>query len=113
MSLRSLTVLTLLMLAVPLAGCRTWQPAEASPESLFRPTPPERVRVTRTDGVQLTLERPELRAGAIVATAAPGAVLIENVRLLEVRRVDVLRTVAFVLPGALFIAIVGKESCRC
>lgn len=109
---RSLLVLLFAVL-LPLAGCRTWQPANVSPETLFAAEPPPQVRVTRSDGEILTLEAPEIRAGAIVATAAPGAVLIEDVSLLEVRRVHVLRTVAFVLPGAILVALVGKESCRC
>ncbi len=82
-------------------------------ETLFAAEPPERVRVTHEDGTQLVLERPELRAGAIVATAAPGAMLVDDVRLLEVRGVSVVRTIAFVLPGAIVLAVVGKESCRC
>lgn len=106
-------LLLLVLLLVPLAGCRTWQPTSVSPEALFRTDPPERVRVTRADGVQLVLERPEIRAGAIVATAAPGAVLIENVDVLEVRSVSVLRTAAFLLPGAIVVAVIGKEACRC
>lgn len=103
----------LLTLVLPLAGCQTWQAVDVSPEILLATTPPERVRVTRTDGEMLILEAPELRAGAIVATAAPGAVLLEDVRVLETRRVHVLRSIAFVLPGAVLLAIVGKESCRC
>lgn len=101
------------VLSVPLAGCRTWQPAGMSPEALLAADPPPRVRVTRTDGEVLTLLAPEIRAGAMVATAAPGAVMLEDITLLEVRRTDVLRTVAFVLPGALLVALVGKGACRC
>ena len=102
-----------LALVLGLGGCMTWQPAGAPPETVLASSPPERVRVTRTDGVQLTLERPELRAGAIVATAAPGAVLLENVAVFEVRKVDALRTTAFFLPGAILVALVAKASCRC
>jgi hypothetical protein len=101
------------LLTLPLVGCRTWQPAQAPPETLLLRDPPERVRVTRADGVQLVLERPELRAGAIVATAAPGAVMMQDVRVLEVRSVSVGRTAAFLLPGAILIAVIGKLSCRC
>ncbi|MBT8489151.1 MAG: hypothetical protein HKN72_16865 [Gemmatimonadetes bacterium] len=106
-------LILLLVLVLPLAGCRTWQPAGMSPEALLEVDPPPRVRVTRTDGEVLTLLVPEIRAGALIATAAPGAVMIEDIRLLEVQRIDVLRTVAFVLPGAILVALVGKESCRC
>lgn len=109
---RSLLVLLFVFL-LPLAGCRTWQPVDVSAEALFAAEPPPRVRVTRSDGELLTLEAPEIRAGAIVATAAPGAVLLDDVSVLEVRRTHVLRSIAFVLPGAILLAIVGKESCRC
>ena len=108
---RSLLVLALL--SAPLAGCMTWQPAEAGPESLLQqPTPPDRVRVTRTDGVQLVLEAPRLRAGAVVATASPGAVLVENIRLLEVERLDVMRTVLLTIPAPVILFVVGKKAAR-
>lgn len=106
-------MLVLAICLLPLAGCRTWQPAGMETEALFAMEAPERVRVTREDGEQLILERPELRAGAIVATAAPGAVLIDEVELLEIRKVDVMRSIAFGLPGALILVLVGLESCRC
>lgn len=109
---RSLLLL-LFAITLPLAGCLTWQPADVSPEALFETEPPRRVRVTKTDGEVLTLEAPTIRARAIVATAAPGAVLLEDIQLLEIRRTDVVRTIAFVLPGALLVALVGKGSCRC
>lgn len=106
-------LLLLLILTLPLAGCRTWQPAGMSPEALLAADPPPRVRVIRTDGEVLTLLVPEIRAGAMVATAAPGAVMLEDIERLEVRRTDTLRTVAFVLPGAILVALLGKAACRC
>lgn len=103
----------LLVLTLPLFGCRSWQPAGMSPEALLAVDPPPQVRVTRTDGEILTLVAPEIRAGAMVATAAPGAVMLDDIQLLEVRRTDVWRSIAFGLPGAILIALVAKESCRC
>ena len=110
---RRFVALVVPFLALSLAGCQTWQPVQADPATLFTQDPPERVRVLRDDGVRLTLEGPELRAGAIVATEAPGAVLVEDVEVLEVERIHVWRTVGFVLPGAAFVALVAKLACRC
>ncbi len=106
-------LMVILLFALPLSGCRSWQPAGMSPEALLATEPPPQVRVTRSDGEVLTLIVPEIRAGAMVATGAPGAVMLEDIQLLEVRRVDVWRTVAFALPGAILLAVIGKESCRC
>lgn len=109
---RALALLGLVCL-LGLAGCRTWQPVEADPVALVAEDRPERVRVTRQDGVQLVLEAPEIRAGAMVATTAPGAVLLDDIRRLEVQAVSITRTVAFLLPGAILVAVIGKEVCRC
>ncbi|NNF27804.1 MAG: hypothetical protein HKN73_11335 [Gemmatimonadetes bacterium] len=106
-------LMLLLFLTLPLAGCRTWQPAGMSPEALLAAEAPPQVRVTRTDGEMLTLVVPEIRAGAMVARGAPGAVMLEDIQLLEVRRTDALRTVGFVLPGAILIAVFAKVACRC
>ena len=111
--MRPSALLFALVLLLPLAGCQTWQQVETDPATLVTTDRPDRVRVTRTDGVQLVLQAPEVRAGALVATTAPGAVLLENIRLLEVRAVSVARTVAFLLPGAVLVAVIGKEACRC
>lgn len=104
---------TLLFLTLQLGACLTWSPVTATPESLFQqPEPPERVRVTGADGVPLVLERPVIRAGALVATAAPGAILIGDVETLEVEKVSVLRTIGLTLPGAVILALVGIKSKR-
>jgi len=79
----------------------------------LQPEPPERVRVITNEGAELILEAPVIRAGALVATAAPGAVLIRDVTSLEVEKVSVARTIGLALPGVIILAIVGKEACRC
>lgn len=109
---RALALLGLACL-LTLTGCRTWQTVEADPVALVTEDRPERVRVTRRDGSLLVLEAPEVRAGAMIATTAPGAVLLEDIRRLEVRGVSIVRTVAFLLPGAILVAVIGKEVCRC
>ena len=106
--------LVALVLILPLTGCVTWAPAGMSAEALMQqPEPPERVRVVTGEGAELVLEAPVIRAGALVATAAPGAVLIEDVTTLEVEKISVARTVGLALPGAVVLAVVGLVSCRC
>lgn len=107
-SLRLLLALSLMQLA----ACVAWQPVSVSPEALFRESRPDRVRVTRTDGMQMVLEAPEIRAGALVATASPGAVLVNDVRELEVEKVDWVRTVALALPAPIILLVVGIRSAR-
>lgn len=107
-------LLLVFALLLPLSGCLTWSPAGMSAEALIlQPEPPERVRVTTRAGDQLVLESPVIRAGALVATAAPGAAMIEDVVVLEVEKVSVTRTLGLTLPGALILAIVGLQACRC
>ena len=111
--MRRVRVLSL-MFVLPLAGCLTWSPAGMSAEDLLlQPEPPERVRVVTNEGAELILEMPVIRAGALVATAAPGAVLVRDVRSLEVEKVSIMRTIGLTLPGAIILAFVGKRSCRC
>ncbi|MDH3272080.1 MAG: hypothetical protein OEN56_12140 [Gemmatimonadota bacterium] len=106
-------VLFPLMLVALLGGCATWQPVGTSAEAVFQDDPPDQVRVTRTDGERLIIRGPQLRAGAIVGTASRGAVLLENIRVLEVRGTSVIRSIGLVLPGVVILAIVAKEACRC
>lgn len=102
-----------LVLILPLAGCLTWTPAGMSAEALLQqPEPPPRVRVVTNEGAELILEAPVIRAGALVATAAPGAVLIRDVTSLEVETVSVVRSIGLALPGAIILAIVGIRSAR-
>ena len=111
--MRRVRVLSL-MFVLPLAGCLTWSPAGMSAvDLLLQPEPPERVRVVTNEGAELILEMPVIRAGALVATAAPGAGLVRDVRSLEVEKVSIMRTIGLTLPGAIILAFVGKRSCRC
>ncbi len=108
----SYTVVLLAALLVQ-PGCQTWKPVTGSPEALFQADPPQRVRITRNDGFRIVLEAPQIRAGAMVATASPGAILLEDIEQVEVRGVSVLRTVGFLIPGAVIVFLVGKRACRC
>jgi len=104
--------LVLALTSIVLAGCTTWHPVTTSPEEFFQQERPDRVRVTRTDGVQLVLEEPELRAGAVVATASRGAVLSDDIETMEVQRISVLRTVLLALPAPIIMTVVGIRSAK-
>ncbi len=105
----------LFLLVVQAGACVSWQAVSAPPEAYVREQAPDRVRVTRSDGVQLTLEGPEVRAGAIVATRSPGAILLGDVRAVEVERVSVLRSVGIMVPAALLLVLAANIACgdRC
>lgn len=114
MRTRRFRLFALFALCLQLGACLTWSPVTTPPDQLLAgPDAPERIRVTRNDGSQITLEQPEVRAGALVATAAPGAVLLDDTRAVEVEKVSVGRTIALVLPGVIVVAAVAKIACRC
>lgn len=96
-----------------LGGCVTWQPVTTSAADLLTSEAPERVRVTTTDGSVMTLYAPAIRAGAIVGTLSPGAALLDDITLLEVEQIDVLRTIALTVPAAAVVGIVALVACRC
>ena len=79
---------------------------------LQQPEPPERVRVITNEGAELILEAPVIRAGALVATAAPGAVLIRDVTSLEVEKLSIGRTIGLVMPGVIILTVVGIRAAR-
>jgi hypothetical protein len=97
------TFLVLIPVLIVSSGCVGWSRVDVDPETLVTRDAPERIRVTRSDGEQLTLESPEVRAGALVATAAPGAVLIEEVASVEVERISLWRSIGIAVPAALIV----------
>lgn len=112
---RHVRLSVLFLIVVQTSACVSWQAVSAPPEAYIRDQTPDRVRVTRNDGMQLTLDGPEVRAGAIIATQSPGAVLLGDVRTVEVERIDVLRSVGIMLPAALLVAVAASIACgdRC
>lgn len=102
--MRRVSTLSLLIPALLMSsGCVGWSRVDVDPETLITRDAPERIRVTRDDGEQLTLESPQVRAGALVATAAPGAVLLEDVEAVEVEGVSFWRTLGVALGSALIV----------
>ncbi len=83
-----------LLLLLYLPACTSWQVGKTSPEQLFEDDPPEKVRVTQTDGSLIELMSPEVRADSLVGTVKGDTVSIalSEVQKVEVRRPDSTRT---------------------
>jgi hypothetical protein len=97
-----------------LAGCSTWRVQEVTPT--FQGKEPERVRVTRTDGSELVVDRPRLTADSLVGESrqTPITIPLSDVQTLAVRRGDTGKTLVLIggLTGALFvIGSVAMEDC--
>ena len=90
------------LLLVLLTACHSWQPTTVSPQQLIAEERPSSVRATLTSGRTITVEDPTMRNDSIVGYTDAGvaAVASRDVRLLEVRGVDVGQTVGFVLTTA-------------
>lgn len=102
-----------LLVTLGLGGCVTWQPVTTPPAELIAAEAPERIRITTSEGVTMTLHEPEVRAGALVSTLSRAAALIEDIEVVEVERVSVLRTIALTAPAAIVVAVIAWQSCRC
>ena len=92
--------IALLLLALQLAGCSSWQPSVAGPPRFaIQYEAPDQVRVTRLNGDRLVIRNPTMRGGSINGTAEGEAVNVptSDVRQLEVRRFSGGRTVGLVL----------------
>lgn len=103
------------LLLLSVAGCKTWQPAARSPVDLIREERPSSIRVTGSEGVQVTLRNPTLVNDSIVSNVAPPpnaafaparvGLAADEVRSVEVARVSTVRTIALV--GAIAAASFG------
>ena len=107
--------LVLLPLLLSVVGCKTWEPATVTPQTLITDERPSSVRVTTADGIQVTLRSPLFVNDSIVSAVAPqpGAVVVPprvgvpeaDVNLMEVPRLSTGRTIALV--GAIVAASVS------
>ncbi len=85
---------TLLLLLLTGTGCMTWHTEEVAPETYLSTHYPSQLRVTRTDGTQITLENPALQGGGItgrgVGSMRDQVVLIPltDVNVIETRHVN-------------------------
>ncbi|HEU4451402.1 MAG TPA: hypothetical protein VFR81_00040 [Longimicrobium sp.] len=104
-SRRRLALVLALLLAAP--GCTAWGRQPTPEPSSSRPIP-SAVRVTRQDGSTTVLTGAAVSGDSIVGTGAEGersAVAIADVRTLQARRTDLIRTVALTTVVALAVII--------
>ena len=83
------------LLMVLLTACQTWRPTPVSPQALIPVEQPSSVRATLRSGARVTLENPIMRNDSIfgVTDAGVAAVASQDIGLLEVRRLSVLRSI--------------------
>ena len=102
-------------MAAQLTACAVWQPSTVPAPQLIQEAEPSRVRVTRTDGVQVVLSDPtQLGDSLVEASSDPdrSAVALSDIRSVEVRRISAARTGAFVLlSGVVVLAVVTIVVC--
>ena len=84
------------LLIVLLTACQTWQPTTVSPQGWTPEERPSSVRATLTSGEIKTVWDPRMRNDSMVGArdfAGASAVSLRDVRLFEVRRTDVARSI--------------------
>ncbi len=83
------------LLLLLLTACHSWQPTTVSPQQLIPEEQPSSVRATLTSGEVITVENPTMRNDSIVGATDAGvaAVASRDVRLFEVRRFSVGKTI--------------------
>ena len=100
------------LLLVLVTACHSWRPTTVSPQQQIPEERPSRVRVTLTDGETVTVKDPTMRNDSIVGvTDAVGALMTRpvgvasrDVRLLEVRRLSVTKSVLTSAAVAAFVS---------
>ena len=81
------------VLLVLLTACQSWQPTTVSPQGWTPEERPASVRATLTSGEVITVRDPTMRNDSLIGAADAGVgVASRDVRLLEVRRFSVGRT---------------------
>ena len=84
----------LLLMTLYLPGCTKWKVQELAPQEVVATRQPGRMRVTRTDGARVVLEKPALRGDTLVGTtwhqSKPVDVQIplSDVQVVAIRGVD-------------------------
>ena len=83
------------LLMVLLTACQTWRPTFVSPQTLIPVEQPSSVRATLRSGTRVTLENPTMRNDSIFGVTDAGVVGVasQDLGLLEVQRLSILRTV--------------------
>ena len=102
-------VIAALLLVLPTA-CYSWRPTTVSPQQLIPEEQPSSVRATLASGEVITVRDPTMRNDSIVGNSDAGSVAVasRDLRLFEVRRVNVEGTIGLVaLSTAVLAAVVS------
>ena len=95
----------LMILVVHLQACfSTWQPSTVSPSQVIEAEEPQEVRITRTNGEQVTIRGPEVWADSIAGTEGGDPV---SVGLSDIGRIEVKHFSAGRVMGLGFLMVVG------
>jgi len=89
--------MAVLLLALQLQACHYWEPTFVRPPRVIAEEEPSQVRITRTDGEQVTLQSPWVRADSIVGQDRSEA--ISDIRQLGTRRFSPGKTVGLLFLG--------------
>jgi hypothetical protein len=91
--------LAALLLVLYLPACTSWQVGKTSPDQLFEDDPPEKVRVTQTDGSRVELLAPMITPDTLWGTVKGGdtvSIALSQVQKVEVRHFDGLKSLAVI-----------------
>jgi hypothetical protein len=107
-----------LLVATIASACTAWHTTSLQPQRFSAEESPERVRITFTDGKQLTARHPVMVGDSLVWMARSGksprdstrsAVLVSSIRRIKVHEVDTGLTIALLafLGGAAALSVVA------
>jgi len=90
--------LLLTSLLLSLAACHSWRPTTASPQMLIADERPSEIRITLADGSVRMIRSPQIVSDSIVGSTEFGLTRAAamDLRTVEVRRFNVLRTAGLV-----------------
>lgn len=102
MDSRGSRLVVLVVACLCLVSCTSWRPASVSPPRVIE----GEVRITRTDGSEVTMNDPEARPDSIVGVST--AVAVSDVRRLEVLESASGVVTVFLLSVVVLVAVLGQ-----
>ena len=115
--------LALALLLAYLSACMRWQVAGPTPAAVISGRTPAVIRVTRTDATAQVLYSPTLLGDSVVGRRTPNAVPSDSlarlavplatIRVLEIRKLDVLKTAGAAVGGAFVFALFVCVASQC
>ena len=86
------------LLLVLLNACYSWRTTTISPAQLIPEEEPSIIRVTLTDGMQLTLRDPTIRNDSLVHENGRARVVLSDVSAVELWHFSVAKTIGIIIP---------------